>query len=186
MPVEDPEMIAQAAKIEALVEEIESFPDSAVREKMAGIVEGLLALYGEGLARMLEIVARQEDGVGAQTLAAFAEDGLIAHLLLLHDLHPLDLEERVARALEEVRPSLKLHGGNVELIGVQEGVAYLRLEGHCKGCPSSTITMRTAIEEAIRRAAPDLIGIEAEGVAELAPIPQAFVPLTALQTIERR
>jgi Fe-S cluster biogenesis protein NfuA/nitrite reductase/ring-hydroxylating ferredoxin subunit len=69
-------------------------------------------------------------------------------------------------ALEEVRPYLQSHGGNVELLGVKEGVARLRMKGSCSGCPSSTVTLRLAIEEAIQKTAPDLEGIEAEGVAE--------------------
>jgi nitrite reductase/ring-hydroxylating ferredoxin subunit len=54
----------------------------------------------------------------------------------------------------------------VELLGVKEGVARLRMQGSCSGCPSSTVTLRLAIEEAIQKTAPDLEGIEAEGVAE--------------------
>jgi Fe-S cluster biogenesis protein NfuA/nitrite reductase/ring-hydroxylating ferredoxin subunit len=69
-------------------------------------------------------------------------------------------------ALEEVRPYLQSHGGNVELLGVEEGVARLRMQGSCSGCPSSTVTLRLAIEEAIQKTAPDLERIEAEGVAE--------------------
>ena len=72
-------------------------------------------------------------------------------LLLLHGLHPLDLEARVRQALDKVRPYLRSHGGNVELLGVDEGVVRLRLEGSCHGCPSSAATMRQTIEEAILR-----------------------------------
>ena len=186
MVLEDREVQAQAAKIEALLEEIESFPNPAARAKSAEIVQALLTLYGAGLARIVEIVAQQGgSAVGARTLQAFAADELVSHLLLLHDLHPVDVETRVARALEEVRPSLQSHGGNVELIGVEAGVAHLRLQGHCNGCPSSTMTLKLAIEEAIHKAAPDLLGIEAEGVAEPSPKPAGFVPLSALQVVAR-
>lgn len=73
--------------------------------------------------------------------------------------------ERVQGALDEVRPYLKSHGGNVELLNVDGGVAHLLLQGSCSGCPSSTVTLKLAIEEAIHKAAPDLEGIEAENVA---------------------
>src|SRR5215208_3725859 len=86
--------------------------------------------------------------------------------VLLDGLHPLDVETRVVRALEEVRPYLQSHGGNVELLGVEGGVARLRMQGSCSGCPSSTMTLKLAIEEAIQKTAPDLEGIEAEGVVE--------------------
>jgi len=113
---------------------------------------------------MMEVVAEGEER--ERTFDAFAEDELVSHLLLLHGLHPLDLKTRVIMALEEVRPYLQSHGGNVELLDVKEGVARLRMQGSCSGCPSSTVTLRLAIEEAIQKTAPDLEGIEAEGVAE--------------------
>jgi Fe-S cluster biogenesis protein NfuA/nitrite reductase/ring-hydroxylating ferredoxin subunit len=116
---------------------------------------------------MMEVVAQGEEG--ETTFEAFAEDELVSSLLLLHGLHPQDVETRVVRALEEVRPYLQSHGGNVELLGVEGGVARLRLQGSCSGCPSSTMTLKLAIEEAVQKAAPDLEGIEAEGVTEPKP-----------------
>ena len=150
--------------METLLGEIETLPDRNARSKAAEVVGVLLDLYGEGLARMMEVVAQGEERERA--FDAFTEDELVSHLLLLHGLHPLDLETRVIMALEEVRPYLQSHGGNVELLGVKEGVARLRMQGSCSGCPSSTVTLRLAIEEAIQKTAPDLEGIEAEGVAE--------------------
>jgi len=109
----------------------------------------------------------------------FASDELLGALFMLHGLHPIDLETRVAQALVEVRPYLQSHGGNVELLKVEDGVAYLRLEGSCHGCPSSTMTLKMAIEEAIYKAAPDLDDLKVEGVVEPPPRigqPVAFIP----------
>jgi Fe-S cluster biogenesis protein NfuA/nitrite reductase/ring-hydroxylating ferredoxin subunit len=185
MLLEDRELTERAARIEALLDEIDSLPDPAVRARVAEIVQGLLALYGEGLRRMLAIVERDGRTAGVHLLEAFARDELIAHLLLLHDLHPVDVETRVARALEEVRPYLQSHGGNVELLGIEGGVARLRLQGSCQGCPSSIMTLKLAIEEAIRKAAPDLEGIEAEGLAEPPPRPAAFIPAASIARTEK-
>jgi Fe-S cluster biogenesis protein NfuA len=88
---------------------------------------------------------------------------------LLHGLHPLDLECRVLQALEQVRPALKLHGGNVELIGIDDGVIRLRLLGSCHGCPSSSVTMKQTIEEAIIAKAPDAIGLDVDGAVDNSP-----------------
>jgi Fe-S cluster biogenesis protein NfuA/nitrite reductase/ring-hydroxylating ferredoxin subunit len=162
--IDDQGLQERVARMETLLEEIETLPDRNARSKAAEVVGVLLDLYGEGLARMMEVVAEGEER--ERTFDAFAEDELVSHLLLLHGLHPLDLETRVIMALEEVRPYLQSHGGNVELLGVKEGVARLRMQGSCSGCPSSTVTLRLAIEEAIQKTAPDLEGIEAEGVAE--------------------
>ena len=164
MLIDDQGLQERVARMETLLEEIETLPDRNARSKAAEVVGVLLDLYGEGLARMMEVVAEGEER--ERTFDAFAEDELVSHLLLLHGLHPLDLETRIVMALEQVRPYLHSHGGNVELLGVEKGVARLRMQGSCSGCPSSTVTLRLAIEEAIQKTAPDLEGIEAEGVAE--------------------
>jgi Fe-S cluster biogenesis protein NfuA len=156
-------------RVEALLDTVETFPPPQ-REVATELVQALLDMYGEGLSR---IVAAGPVPV---------EDELVAHLLLLHGLHPVPLHERVIGALDEVRPYLVAHGGGVELVGVDEGVVRLRLEGACNGCPSSALTLKSAVEEAISRAAPDVERIEAEGATapsgllqiEIAcPVPQA-------------
>jgi Fe-S cluster biogenesis protein NfuA/nitrite reductase/ring-hydroxylating ferredoxin subunit len=159
--------------METLLGEIETLKDSNARSKAAEVIGVLLDLYGEGLARMMETVAEGEER--ERIFEAFAGDELVSHLLLLHGLHPLDVETRIERALEEVRPYLQSHGGNVEFLGVEGGVARLRMQGSCDGCPSSAMTLKLAIEEAIQKAAPDLEGIEAEGVSEPPPRPAATI-----------
>jgi Fe-S cluster biogenesis protein NfuA/nitrite reductase/ring-hydroxylating ferredoxin subunit len=164
MLLDDQGLQERVARMEMLLGELEALEDPNARSKAAEVVQVLLELYGEGLARMMETVAEGKEG--ERTFEIFADDELVSHLLLLHGLHPLDLETRVVKALEEVRPYLKSHGGNVEFLGVEDGVARLRMQGSCSGCPSSTMTLKLAIEEAIQKTAPDLEGIEAEGVAE--------------------
>jgi Fe-S cluster biogenesis protein NfuA len=122
------------------------------------LVQALVDLYGEGLAR---IVAHDP-----ACIAAVADDELVSHLLLLHGLHPVPLEDRVRGALDGVRPYVEQHGGGVELLSVEGAVARLRLQGSCNGCPSSTATLKGAIEDAIQRAAPEIEQIEAEGAVE--------------------
>jgi Fe-S cluster biogenesis protein NfuA len=143
-------------RIEALLEQVERLPDAAARETALELVQGLLDLYGEGLARMVGHIAERDDGTLADALAG---DELVAHLLLLHGLHPVPLEARVRGALDEVRPYLETHGGNVELLGLDEGVVRLELQGSCSGCPSSAVTLKLAVEEAIHKAAPDVTEI---------------------------
>jgi Fe-S cluster biogenesis protein NfuA/nitrite reductase/ring-hydroxylating ferredoxin subunit len=166
--LDDSEARGLVARVEALLEELESLPDRGAREKAMELVEALLDLYGEGLERIVAQVAERDDGELAQALA---DDELVSHLLLLHGLHPLPLEARVRAALDEVRPYLESHGGNVDLLAVEDGVARLRLEGSCSGCPSSSMTLKLAIEEAIQKAAPDIERIEADGAVAPAPRP---------------
>jgi Fe-S cluster biogenesis protein NfuA/nitrite reductase/ring-hydroxylating ferredoxin subunit len=156
----------RVARVEALLEELEGAAGGVPRESAIELVQALLDLYGEGMRRVVARVAeRDEDG---DLAAAFAADELVSHLLLLHGLHPVALERRVRAALDEVRPYLESHGGNVELLGVEDGVVRLALEGSCSGCPSSAVTLKLAIEDAIHKAAPDVERIEAEGAAPAA------------------
>jgi len=164
-----------AARLEALVQEVSEFSDPRVRATAEELVQTLLDMYGEGLARLLEITAESEAS-GLALIDTFASDELLSSLFLLHGLHPVDIETRVMLALDEVRPYLKSHGGNVEFVKVEDSIAHLRLEGSCHGCPGSTMTLKLAIEETIYKAAPDLEGLQVEGVT--APPPRPGVPVT--------
>jgi Fe-S cluster biogenesis protein NfuA/nitrite reductase/ring-hydroxylating ferredoxin subunit len=150
------------ADVERLLEEVESLPDPVAREKSTEMAAALLDLYGAGLERIVEEIAARDDGELAQALAA---DELVAHLLLLHGLHPVPLEGRVMQALGEVRPYLESHGGNVELLAVEGAAVRLRMEGSCSGCPSSAMTLKLAIENAIHKAAPEIEEVIAEDPA---------------------
>ncbi len=169
----------RAERIETLVQEVNAFPDAHVRETVGELLQELLDMYGEGLSRMLELTEHAKTS-GFGLIKTFSEDELIGALFLLHDLHPVEIKTRVMRALSEVRPYLQSHGGDVEFLRIEEGVAYLRLEGSCNGCSASTATLKQTIEEAIYRAAPDLDGLDVEGVVEETPRitskPVTFVP----------
>ena len=90
-------------------------------------------------------------------------------LLVVHGLHPDDVGTRVERALDGVRPYLGSHGGDVELLGVtDDGVVRLRLLGSCDGCPSSSVTLTLAVENAIQEAAPE-VGRHRRGGVEARP-----------------
>ncbi len=132
------------------------------RERAEELLRLTADLYGAGLERLLEIVheaGRLDDVV----LDALAADDLVASLLLVHGLHPYDVSLRVERALESVRPYLGSHGGDVELLEVSDaGTVRLRLLGSCDGCPSSSVTLKLAVEGAIEAAAPEVTAIEVE------------------------
>ena len=101
--------------------------------------------------------------------AELAEDPLVATLLLIHDLHPVPLHHRVQDALDSVRPYMDSHGGDVELLSLDDGVARIRLRGSCSDCSASSVTLELAIKQALDEAAPDLEGLEVEGVAPQMP-----------------
>lgn len=170
------ERIEQA---ETLIRNLESDADPATRARLQEIVQTLLDFHGTGLARILDHL-REAGAPGEAILDRLAQDDLVASLLLLYDLHPLGVEARVRQALERVRPYLRSHGGSVELLGVQEGVVKVRLEGSCHGCGSSAATVKQLLEEAILAAAPEIARVEAEGMASPAAPVSAFVSVDEL------
>jgi Fe-S cluster biogenesis protein NfuA len=66
------------------------------------------------------------------------------------------VEQRVEAALDEVRPALRMDGGDVELVGVEEGVVSVRLLGACGGCPMATMTLVGFVEERLRQRVPEI------------------------------
>jgi Fe-S cluster biogenesis protein NfuA/nitrite reductase/ring-hydroxylating ferredoxin subunit len=167
--MDDHEARERVAKVEALLDETEALPDAAAREHCLDLVAALLDLYGEGLERLVSHVP--EPGM-------LTHDELVSHLLTVHGIHPVPAEARVLAALEAVRPYLQSHGGNVELVSLQDGVVRLRLEGSCSGCPSSAATLALAVEDAIRKAAPEIeeieeVGAESPALIQLAPLQPA-------------
>ncbi|WP_211879231.1 NifU family protein [Pseudarthrobacter albicanus] len=152
---------------------------AVARGRAEDLVRQVTDLYGSGLERILEILDQQGKLDGA-TLAALTSDDLVSSLLIIHGLHPQDLETRVAAALDSVRPYLGSHGGNVELMDIStEGVVRLRLLGTCQGCPSSAVTLKFAVEEAIESAAPEVTAIEVVEEEKHAATP-ALIPVDAL------
>jgi Fe-S cluster biogenesis protein NfuA len=148
-------------RVESLIHEVEEFPDPEARARTQEILRAVIELHGAGLERILDKLADAGDA-GLRVIDSLAGDDLVGSILLLHGLHPLDLETRVRQALEKVRPLLRSHGGNVELLDLAGGVARLRMLGSCDGCPSSALTLKTAIEEAIYEKAPDVTAIEVD------------------------
>jgi Fe-S cluster biogenesis protein NfuA/nitrite reductase/ring-hydroxylating ferredoxin subunit len=168
------------ARVQELTEALEALEDGHARAVAEDLVAAIVDLYGEGLRRVVE--ALDAAGAAGQEIhERLVRDGVVASLLLIHDLYPIDLETRVREALATVRPYMDSHGGDVELLGLQDGVARLRLVGHCEGCPASAATLELAIKEAIDEAAPDLAGLEVEG---LAPAHRAPGPSPGLLQIQ--
>lgn len=169
-----PETATGADDFRAVGERINALLDASAsggavaRERAEELVRLVADLYGSGLERLLSIlyeVGRLDDEV----LAALAADDLVSSLLLVHDLHPYDVTTRVEQALDNVRPYLGSHGGDVELLSVSEDVVRLRLLGSCDGCPSSSVTLKLAVEGAIEAAAPEIVRIDVDTGGEQTP-----------------
>jgi Fe-S cluster biogenesis protein NfuA len=168
---EEKEFQRLSQRIERLIARIEAAPDPGARADALELTRSLMELHGAALDRLMEVVARA-GASGYALMDDFASDDLVASLLLLYGLHPHDLETRVRKALDRTRPFMHSHGGDVELLSVVEGVVRLRLVGSCRSCPSSTMTLKLAIEQAIYEAAPDVTEIITGGqIAQEEPAP---------------
>lgn len=130
-------------RVEELIAQIEASADPNVRAAARDLVQALMEFHGSAAARMMEMV----DG---PTALAMGRDDAVRPLLLLYDLHPESTEVRVRRAIDRIR--------NVELIGIEEMEAGVRLAGN--GHPPS----RESIEAAIQEAAPEIRAVHIEGL----------------------
>lgn len=180
MPAERSKAVSPEAliqRVEELTAQVEQLPDPVARRTAEDLVSAVIDMYGQGLERIVEVL--DEDESAGEIKQQIADDGIVASLMLIHDLYPVPVEERVAEALDNVRPYMESHGGNVELVSLEEGVARIRLEGSCDGCPASSSTLELAIKTALEETAPDLLGIEVEGIEQdlLNPVVVTGTPL---------
>ncbi len=161
------ELNRQSGHIQQLIEEIETLPDPKAKKMMEECIQEILGFYGKGLEKILKIISDGNSAAAKDIYNNLIEDSFVNGLLLIHDLHPLDLKTRLYKALEKVKPYMDSHGGSVELVSLENGVAKLRLAGNCKGCPSSSSTLELGIRQSIEEYCPDLLGLEVEGITEM-------------------
>jgi Fe-S cluster biogenesis protein NfuA len=158
---------ATGDRIERMLEELQATSEPGTYQRAAEVLRLVVELYGAGLAKVVQIVRAR----APEVLEALAADELVASLLVVHGLHPDSLAVRIESALARVRPLLAAHGGDVELLGVDEDGAAVRLKllGNCDGCPSSQVTLRAAVETAIQEAAPEIVRFEVDQPASPGP-----------------
>lgn len=70
------------------------------------------------------------------------------------------LTEKVQKAIAEIRPNLQADGGDIELVGIEDGTVKVRLKGACAGCPMSTMTVKWGVENYLRKKIPEVIKVE--------------------------
>jgi len=176
--MEPNDLRATGDRIEEVLESLSTSLDRPTWEQVQDVVALVTDLYGGGLARILEVIDESDGqlwegqpgdgrpGIDRDDLVArLVDDDLVASLLVVHDLHPVRLEERVRAAIDTVRPYLGSHGGDVEVLDVDgdAGVVTVRMLGSCDGCASSSVTLELAVRRAIIDAAPEIDRIEVEG-----------------------
>jgi hypothetical protein len=115
-PITEPrrgEFRAQTERVEKLADKLDRAGDPEVRAAALELVQSVIELHGAALQRMIDKCLEIPNG--ERLLEEVLQDGLVASMFLLHSLHPDDIETRVLRGLEGVRPYLKSHGGDCDL-----------------------------------------------------------------------
>lgn len=168
------DLAAIAGRVDALVQELEALPYPVVREQVLELLQAIDGLHRLALGQLVERL--HAHGAG-DALARAAADPAVTLLLRLYDLAPVDPRDLVESALDNVRPYMHAHGGEVELLDVVDGVVHLRLTGSCDGCPAAEITLRRRVETALRDGVPGFAGLR---VHELPVAPAGFIPLAEI------
>lgn len=177
--VDRPDAVWLTGRAEAALEAIDGLPGTA-RDVANAAVAAVVEVYGEGLGRVVDLIASQ----APELAGPMADDELVSHLLLLHGLHPDPIEVRVERALDEVRPLVHDNGGDVQLDRVDGGVAVLRLVGGGNGAgdgPGLSLMVRQVIEDGVLRLAPELAGVRIDGGPAPAGPAAALIPVEAVR-----
>jgi Fe-S cluster biogenesis protein NfuA len=174
---EDKDFRQRMQRIGDLVQKIEDIADPAVRATAKELVQLLMEMHGTGLEKILEITFHAGNA-GVGIIDELACDPLVSSLLILYGLHPEALGSRVAKALDRIRPGLRKHGSEIELLAVDEGVVRVRIETGGHACGSTLKGIRSTVEEAIYESAPDITSLFIEG-----PEAQASSGFVALEKL---
>jgi Fe-S cluster biogenesis protein NfuA len=158
-------------RVEELLAELGSQAGPQVAATAEELVTCLVELYGAGLAEIVRIVGSDPDA-GQRLMGRLADDPLVASLLLLHDLHPMPVADRVQRAIDQVMPQLGAHAGTAEFAGLDEtGVVRIRLELSDHGRQAHAGAVQEALEQAVADAAPEASGVRFDLVTAAPELP---------------
>ena len=175
---DDKDFQVKVQRIGELVAELENISDPESRAGAKALVQLLLDMHAVGLERALEIVAKNQES-GSRIIDDLGRDALVGSLLVLYGLHPLDLEGRIAQAVEKVRPRVRKGGGELELLGIEGGTVRVQVQVTGHACGSTGKTLKAMVEDALYEAAPDIGHLAIEGLDEPAGS-SGFVPLGKL------
>lgn len=122
--------------------------DPLPRQVLDETLESLNAIHEAGLTAIVR--ALRADPRGKELLFELVDDDAVRMILSMHGIiRAADPMTAAGRVLETIRPGIKSHGGDVELVRIEDGVAYVRLSGACNGCSMAGVTMRDGVEKAL-------------------------------------
>lgn len=132
--------------------------DEPARSTAQALKSAIEDLNREAFKRLIRLL-KDDPAAGARLREALG-DPVIYAVLLFHGLVREPLEARVHKALNEVRPFMHEHGGDVELVAIKApDTVELRLVGSCHGCPASSQTLTEGVERALREHCPEIVHV---------------------------
>lgn len=149
--------------------------DPAARKVAEELQSAVEAVHKAGLTTMVRRM--REDEAARPVLFGLVDDPVVHLLLSLHGIVRPDPVTHANKVLEQVRPQLHSHGGDVSLVRIEDGTAFVRLEGACNGCSMSSVTLRNLVEEALVQGVPAVTAVE---VVKDQPSP-TLIPVEALR-----
>lgn len=149
--------------------------DPAARAAAEELQSAIEAVHRAGLVRIVR--AMRADEAARPVLFELVDDPVVHLLLSLHGIVRPDPVTHANQVLESVRPQLHSHGGDVSLVRVEDGTAFVRLEGACNGCSMSSVTLRNLVEDALVQGVPAVTRVE---VVKDQPSP-TLIPLESLR-----
>lgn len=152
------------------LEEIVSGWDEQKRSTVSALKRAIDDLNKEAFTRLIRIV--KSNPAALDSLREAVSDEVVYSVMRHHELIKASLDERIEEALDSVRPFLKSHGGDVELVNVEApNQVTIRLVGACDGCPASGLTLAEGVEKAIKGFCPEITKIhKAKSGASAKPI----------------
>ena len=132
--------------------------DPAARKVAEELQEAVEAVHKAGLVTIVRRL--RADEAACQVLFGLVDDPVVHLLLTLHGIVRPDPVTNANQVLEGVRPQLHSHGGDVSLVRIEDGTAFVRLEGACNGCSMSSVTLRNLVEEALVQGVPAVTKVE--------------------------
>jgi len=156
-------------RIESLLDDLASLPDRRAGQWGEDLVRLITDLYGAGMERVIEIAGQADAPRGHALLERLAEDELVSSLLLVHDLHPLSLRQRVERALDELR--LAMSAADVRMVHLNEEESSIKLRlATSDPSPTTGAALEEKLRERITQVAPELEKIEVDRLLPGTPV----------------
>ena len=153
------------------IERVAAGWDEPQRATVADYKRAIEALHGEALRRL--VVACKADPAALAALRAAVSDEVVYAVMRQLGLLKPSLDERIAVALDGVRPMLASHGGDVELVRIAPPRIEVRFLGACQGCASSAVTFHAGVQQAVYGACPEITEVVEVRSAHRAAHPSA-------------